>query len=239
MRAFYMEGFDLSRFIFASLIAILILTFAYTHSQGKKRVFSAKFLVRSAIFAAFSIILYIVPIFNIPLPIFPSFLKLHFDEIPIFIAGFAYGPMSAVFILMVKTLVKLPLTITFGVGELADLIYSLAFILPACFIYRKHRSIKGALIAFLVGMVFQLLASTFITTFIILGFYMNVMGMSEEMLLGACQAVNPAVTNLTWPFFFIISLPFNAIKDIAVIVLTFILYKRLHLIIDKIKVNEA
>ena len=51
---------------------------------------------------------------------FPSFLEIHFDEVPAFIAGFAYGPMSAVFILIVKTLVKLPMTITAGVGENDD-----------------------------------------------------------------------------------------------------------------------
>ena len=233
-----MKGFDLARFITAVVVAILTIAFVYYKNRTKKYAYSARFLVRCAIFAAFSIILYIVPVFNLALPIFPSFLKIHFDEVPVFIAGFAYGPLAAIFILIVKTLVKLPMTSTMGVGELADLIYSLAFILPACIFYKRHRSIKGVLMAFGIGFIFQLVASCFLTTFLILKFYIFVMGWSEGMILSMCQAVNPAITDLKWPFFFIVALPFNAIKDALVILLTFLLYKRLHTLIDKIVTKE-
>ena len=228
-----MKGFDLFRFIIASLIALFLIIYSIVSSRTKRTHYTAKFLVRSAIFAAFSIILYNFEVFNLALPIFPPFLKIHFDEIPVFIAGFAYGPLSAIFILIVKTIIKLPLTNTMCVGEVADLIYSLAFVLPACLFYRKHKSVKGAFVSFLIGMVFQLLASTFITTFIMLKVYSMMMpGLTPERILAMCKAVNPSVTSLTWPFFFFISLPFNAIKDVLVIVLTFILYKRLHKVID-------
>ena len=235
-----MSDFDLVRFIIAISIGIVIFAFSYYQINKGKREYSAKFIVRCGIFAAFSIILYMIPIFNISLPFFPFFLKIHFDEIPVFIAGFAYGPMSAVFILLVKTVVKLPLSFsggTMGVGELADFLYSLAFILPAAIYYRKHRSLKGAIISFVIGTIVQLFVSTFVTTFVMLKFYIFVMGWSEGAILGICQAVNPSVTNLTWPFLFFISLPFNALKDILVVILTMILYKRLHTLIDKIGKN--
>lgn len=232
-----MNDFDLTRLIISISIAILIFVFSYYYTSHKKREYSAKFIVRSGIFAAFSIVLYMIPIFNISLPFFPFFLKIHFDEIPVFIAGFAYGPLSAIFILIVKTLVKLPLSFsggTMGVGELADFIYSLAFVLPAAIYYRKHRNIKGAVTGFIIGTMVQLFVSTFVTTFIMLKFYIFVMGWSEGAILGICQAVNPSVTNLSWPFLFFISLPFNALKDILVVIFTMILYKRLHILIDKI-----
>ncbi len=216
----------------ATLAMIFIWLFLKKH--GKKHVISAKFITRSAIFAAFSIILYLVPAFNIALPIFPSFLKIHVDEIPVFIAGFAYGPLSALFILIVKTLAKLPMTSTLGVGELADFIYSTAFILPAAIIYRKKRSIKGAMLALGIGTVTQLIVACFVTTFLILKFYIFVMGLPEAAILSMCQAINPSITSLTWPFLLMVSLPFNALKDAIVIVVTMLLYKRLHAYIDRI-----
>ena len=212
----------------------MVLIWLFAKNTGKKHVISTKFITRSAVFAAFSIVLYIVPYFNFALPIFPSFLKIHLDEIPAFIAGFAYGPLSAIFVIVVKTLAKLPMTSTAGVGELADLIYSIAFVVPAAIFYKKHKTIKGALIGLGISVAIQLVVSCFVTTFLILDFYIFVMGWPEAVILKMCQAVNPAITSLRWPFLFMVALPFNALKDVIVIIVTFLLYKRLHTYIDRL-----
>ncbi|HOC81106.1 MAG TPA: ECF transporter S component, partial [Bacilli bacterium] len=112
-----------------------------------------RFMSRVAIFGALSAILYIVPFLKFPLPFFPSFLEFHFDEIPLFIAGFAYGPFSAFCAIIVKTIIKLPFTSTLTVGEWADLIYSTAFIIPAAIIYQKKRNIKGVILGFIIGFI--------------------------------------------------------------------------------------
>ncbi|MCR5185028.1 MAG: ECF transporter S component [Bacilli bacterium] len=215
---------------------IVIFVLAFLKKNRKMHMFTTKFITRTALFAAISIVLYLVPYFNIALPFFPSFLKVHIDEVPAFIAGFAYGPLSAIFILLVKTIAKLPLSFsggTHGVGELADLIYSLAFILPASIIYRKNRSLKGAVLGMSISFFIQLAVASFLTTFVMIKFYIFVMGWNEHMILSMCQAVNPAIKSLDWPFFFIVALPFNAFKNVVVIGLTLLLYKRLHAFIDK------
>jgi len=51
-----------------------------------------RMITRIAVFGAMSTILYVIPVFKFSLPFFPSFLEIHIDEIPAFIAGFAYGP---------------------------------------------------------------------------------------------------------------------------------------------------
>ena len=222
------------RGIIAIAIMTMVLIWLFAKNIGKKSVISAKFITRSAVFAAISIVLYIVPAFNFSLPIFPAFLNIHIDEVPVLIAGFAYGPWSAVLILIVKTLAKLPMTHTGGVGELADLVYSIAFIIPAAIFYKKHKSIKGALTSLGIGTAVQLVVSCFVTTFLILKFYIFIMGMSEGMILGMCQAINPSITNLKWPFLFMVALPFNALKDAIVVAITLLLYKRLHNLIDRL-----
>ena len=154
---------------------------------------------------------------------------------PAFIAGFAYGPLSAFIIIAIKTIVKLPLTTTLCVGELADFLYSAAFVIPAAFIYQKYRHPKGAVIGLSIGCVTQLVVASLFTSFVMLDFYMFVMGLSKESILKMCQAANPNVNDLGFTFLLLVALPFNAFKDAIVLGLTLILYKRLHRLIDRIK----
>ena len=202
-----------------------------------KKIITTNFIARTSIFAAMSIILYVVPIFTFNLPIFPEFLSIHLDEIPALIAGFAYGPLSGLFIIIIKTLAKLPFSHTLCVGELTDLILSCAFILPAAFLYKKHRTLKGAGLSILVGVVTQIIVACFITTFAMLNFYIAVMGFKEEVILGLCQKVNPSIKDIKWSYFFMVALPFNALKDAMVAVATFVLYKHLHRLIDRVGIN--
>ena len=222
------------RFIVWLIIVITLLCVVFVKKTQKKLRINAKFITGTAIFGAMSIILYVVPVFNLSLPFFPGFLNVHFDEIPAFIAGFAYGPLSAIIILVIKTLAKLPSSHSMCVGELADIIYSLFFILPAVFIYHRKITIKSVVVGFSVATVIQILAASLITSFAILSFYINVMELSEETIIDMCHAVNPNVNSLGWTFFFLVGIPFNAFKDIIVVIVTFILYKRLHSLIDRI-----
>ncbi|NMV81936.1 MAG: ECF transporter S component [Erysipelotrichia bacterium] len=193
-----------------------------------KKVNLVRFMSRVAIFGALSAILYIVPFLKFPLPFFPQFLEFHFDEIPVFIAGFAYGPFSAFCALIVKTIIKLPFTSTLTVGEWADLIYSTAFIVPAAFIYQKRRNIKGVIIGFAFGFIVQIATSLVFNVYIMIPFYMLVMGFPEAAILAMAQAANPSVTNIGWSLGFLAIVPFNVLKNVMVIILTFLVYKSIH-----------
>ena len=194
-----------------------------------------RFLVRVAVFGGFSAILYCVPFLKFPVPFFPSFLEFHFDEIPAFIAAFAYGPMTGLYILLVKTFIKLPLTTTLCVGEIADLIYSVAFIIPAAVYYKRHRTFKGALKSLILGLVCQLVVSLVANVYVMFPFYMQMFGISEAGLLKICQAANPAIKDIRWSVGFIAVLPFNALKDAMIIVVTMLVYKSTHTLFDKIQ----
>ncbi|MDY0345986.1 MAG: ECF transporter S component [Bacilli bacterium] len=187
-----------------------------------------RFMTRVAIFGAISAILYIVPFLKFPLPFFPAFLEFHFDEIPLFIAGFAYGPFSAFCAIVLKTIIKLPFTSTLTVGEWADLIYSTAFIIPAAIIYQRRRTIKGVILGFAVGFIVQLVTSLVFNVYIMIPFYMFVMGFPEAAILAMAQAANPAVTNIGWSLGFFAIIPFNVLKNTMVVILTFLVYKSIH-----------
>ena len=240
----FMDTYSLIRFIIV-LISIVIALAMFVRTFAKGNTMSTRFIARTAVFAAISIVLYTIPFLKFSLPIFPAFLEIHLDEIPAFMAGFAYGPLAGFLVILVKTLVKLPLTSTACVGEAADFIYSVAFVLPAAIIYKKHRSIKGALVSMLVATAIQLLVASSVTSFIMLDIYGKLFHLSRATILKMCQAVNPLFKNVTdtgtsflFRFMLLISIPFNAIKNAIVVLVTFLLYKRLRLLFKKIDAQK-
>ena len=224
-------------FIFVAFIVIFLAKFlAKFFFKGK--VMTTRFIARTAVFAAISIILYTVPFLKFSLPIFPSFLEIHLDEIPAFIAGFAYGPLSGALVILIKTIVKLPLTNTACVGELADFIYSIVFVVPATIIYKKHRTIRGAVVSMGVATVIQIITASLVTTFVMLDAYSVLYRLPKSVILGMCQKINPAITSLGLPFLLMVALPFNALKDGIVVILTFLLYKRLRILFNRIDAQK-
>ena len=227
---------DYKTIIFGILVLIFIFVFlkVFYSEKGKgKYNFGTKQMVRVAIFGALSGIFYIF--IKFPVPFMPAFLEFHFDEVPAFIASFAYGPVVGLLVLVVKTLIKLPFTSTLGVGELTDLLFSAAFILPAAIVYKKNRSFKGVFIGLAIGTVFQLIISVVGNIYISIPFYLKVMEFPEASILKMCQTANPKITNIGWSYGLLAVLPFNAIKDAAVILLTLFTYKSVHRFIDKLQ----
>ena len=210
------------------IIAVLFAWRLYVKEYPGRSYSHIKMISRVAIFGAMSTILYIVPIFKLRLPIFPSFLELHFDEIPAFIAGFAYGPLAGIAVIAIKTIIKLPMSSTLMVGELTDLILSGIYVFVAAFIYKRIRNLKGVAIAFVVSTLLQAFIAMVLNVYVMIPFYSNVMGYPLDALLGMMKAAVPSITDVGWSYAFFAVLPFNLIKDAAVIVVTFILYRSLH-----------
>lgn len=234
-----METFDVIRLIIALIFLVIFFAKFVSKIFFKDNKMSTKFIARTAVFSAVAIILYSVPFLKFSLPIFPSFLEIHLDEIPAFIAGFAYGPLSGFLVILIKTVVKMPMTSTAAVGELVDLIYSTAFVVPAAIIYKKKHNIKGALISLLIATVIQIVVASLLTTFVMLDFYVALYpGLTREVILYMCQKINPAIKNLYLDFILMVSVPFNALKDTMVVFMTIILYKRLRMIFLKIDAQK-
>ena len=232
-----MNNLDKTRLMIALTAVLLIVIYAIIKLTPKSKQITTRFIARTGVFSAIAVILYTVPVLKFSVPFFPSFLEIHFDEVPAFIAGFAYGPLSAFFVILIKTIIKLPITNTMGVGELADLLYSTAFVIPAAIIYKYHRNMKGALVSLGIASLIQVTVASIFTAFVMLDFYVFMMpGLSLEGILKMCQAINPNVTSLGWTFVLMVGIPFNAFKDVIIVFITIILYKNTHKLIDRIRV---
>ena len=116
-------------------------------SKSKTTIYgSAKKVAVCGIFGGLALLLYLVEIFRLPMGFIFSaapFLKLNFSDVPIMIAGFCYGPITGGLIVVIKILSKCLMTHTGFTGELADLIVSLSFIVPASIIYMYKKTKRG------------------------------------------------------------------------------------------------
>ena len=215
--------------LFFALFVGTILLYASYH-KGENQFNPVRFITRVAMFGAMSTVLYAVPVFKFSLPFFPSFLEIHFDEVPAFICGFAYGPLAGLAVVLVKTLVKLAISgsSTMLVGELCDLILSTVYIGIASFIYKRKRNLKGVAIGLGIATAVQVIVAMLLNVYAMIPFYMMVMGFPEGALLGAMQKAMPMITDVKWSYALIAVLPFNLLKDALVIVITFIVYHYIH-----------
>ena len=97
---------------------------------------------------------------------------------------------------------------------------------------------KGALVSLLVATAVQILVSSFATTFVMLDMYSILYRLPKPVILNMCKKVNPSVTDLNFKFLLMVALPFNAMKDGIVVVVTALLYKRLRILFKKIDAQK-
>lgn len=100
-------------------------------------------LVLSAFMGAVSAVLMAM---EFPVPLAPGFVKMDFSDLPVILGGFIMGPLAGMRIIAVKIGLSFLLkgTVTMGVGELANMIGSVSYMLPAVLLYRRWHTRRGA-----------------------------------------------------------------------------------------------
>ena len=188
-----------------------------------------------ALIAIFSAIAAVLMLFDFPLAFAPSFMKLDFSDIPLVVGSYILGPINAVIMVAMKILVKLSIkgTSTVFVGEIANFISSLCFVLPGSIIYIKHKTKKRAVIGLLLGIIISSVITTVLNATILFPMYMKLFNIDEVALLGMIQLVNSNVNSFTTAMIYSI-FPFNIFKYSLDSVIVLAIYKRISNFIKKI-----
>ena len=188
-------------------------------SQRKSGGSAVFVMTRCGILAAMAVILYYIEI-----PVV-AFYKLDLSTLPAILAGFAKGPQPGVAVVVIKNLVHMLGTSTACVGELADIIMSSCFVVPASLIYRRHKDRKSAVLSMLIGTVLMTIAGVLVNYFILIPAYQTLMTLPLEVIVGMGTKVWSYIDN-TVKLVIFITAPFNVLKGIVLSVVTYLLYKR-------------
>lgn len=242
--SFFMKGWKINTFLYTIvaffgailIFKVLMNIYNYFIKKDKKKTLSVKEITLIGIQSALSIILYYVASLIPSIPFFPPWLDLfNFSEIPALITGFIYGPYAGSLVILVRFFVKLPGTFTAGVGELADLILGLVLVIVSSIIYKRHRSLKGALIGTSSSMLVCSLTACLLNYLVLIPAYVNLAGFSYEALASMLSYMgNVTVDNFMIYYIFIGVLPFNIARYVMIFIITFITYKKIHLLIDRL-----
>ena len=188
-------------------------------SQEKRNANAMFNLTRCGLLAAMAVILYYIEI-----PVV-AFYKLDLSTMPAILAGFAMGPVQGAAVVIVKNLVHMLGTSTACVGEMADILMSCAFVIPASLLYRRNKTRKGALRAMLAGGAAMTAAGVLVNYFILIPAYQVLMNLPLEVIIGMGQKVLGFVDS-TLKLVIFITAPFNLLKAAVLSGTTYLLYKR-------------
>lgn len=159
----------------------------------------------------------------------PPFYKVDFSDVPAVIALFSMGPAPAIAIEVIKILIKL---ITVGtnsmyVGELANLLGIILFIIPIWLIYSKMgKTKKAAITSLAVDLPIRIAFSCFLNICITLPLYAKAMGVPLDVVVQTVAAVNPMIQDVT-TFVVLATIPFNLIKVSLNYIVGYLLFQKL------------
>ncbi|MBQ5319188.1 MAG: ECF transporter S component [Oscillospiraceae bacterium] len=180
------------------------------NSLRKSNRMDTKKLVVLAMLAAIAYIT--VTIFRIPVV---EFLKYEPKDVIITIGGFLFGPVAAMLISAVVSIIEMvTISDTGPIGALMNFLSTVSFACTASIVYKKIHTIKGAVIGLVTGsvvMVVVMLAWNYLITPLY-------MGVPREVVAG-----------MLLPTF----LPFNLLKTVLNSAITMLLYKPLSMVMRK------
>lgn len=144
-----------------------------------------------------------------PLPFLPTFLKFDFGDVPALIAGFAYGPVAGVLAEFVKCAIFLLSGRSESgiIGVSANFVTGASLVLVAALVYRRWRTLKGAVLSLAAGTVAMTAVMTVANAYVFFPLWNIPVDQIGPMLMSAV-------------------IPFNLLKGTFSSVATFLLYKR-------------
>lgn len=183
--------------------------------------------VRKLVFTALlSSLAYVLAEFlSFKVPIMPSFLTFDFSDSPAMLASLTMGPVSGVFVCLIKNLLGCITTKTMFIGELSNFILGVSLVVPAGIIAHGRVKFSRAVIAGAVGAVVMAVMG-FVSNFLLIYPLYGLIGWSTEAIIGMYQEILPSVDNLA-QCLLIFNVPFTFVKGVIAAVFSLVLYKKL------------
>jgi riboflavin transporter FmnP len=188
-------------------------------------------LIKVSVLSAMAFILMLL---EFPLPIFPSFLKIDFSDLPALLGAFAMGPIAGIVIEFMKNLLNVAIqgSATALIGEAANFVVGAAFVGVAGLVYQRSKTRKNAVISLSAGIVAMVLVASVANYFVFLPLYEKVLHFPVVAMVEAGKAVFKGVTDFNTFVAYSIAL-FNLFKGFIVALITFITYKKLSPILHR------
>lgn len=231
--------------IFVAAVIISVILFHLIALLFEKKVYpkqircstKTKKLSYIAMFAALSGVLMC---FEVPLPFAPPFYKLDISELPILMISLYLGPVAGVSGEMLKVLVKLLIkgTSTAFVGDFANFLVGVSMILPASVFYHFKKTRKRAVWGLVLGGAVMTVFGSLLNAFYLIPKFAEMFGIPVDVIVAMGTKVNSAINSLNTLVLYAV-VPFNLLKAVVVSLITYLLYKRVEMLLFKEKCEKT
>lgn len=187
-----------------------------------------KKLKKMILIAMFGSIATVLMKFNFPLPALPPFLKLDFGEVPAVIAIMTMGPVAGILVELIKNILYWFLSGSptgVPVGEIANFVTGLLFILPIYFMFNFLKNKKGLIAGVFAGTITMAVGMSLLNYFLFLPMYTYFLNMA------------PVTGDALYTMIVLGILPFNIVKGAIIGTISVMLYGRMNKWINQQKVN--
>lgn len=205
--------------------------------KNQDKLFSTANLIKMALLSAIAAILMQL---GIKLPaLFPSFLEIDFSEVPAIVAVLTMNPLAGLVVVVMKNILKVILfgTNTMYVGELANLLVSVGYMLPLIFLVRKSKSFKTVILGICLGTLGLTVAGAVVNYFITLPFYAKVM-VPMDVIIGMGNAIYSGITDKFTLIIFSL-VPFNLLKGALVSAASILFVKAIYPLLGVLGAHRA
>ena len=190
-------------------------------------------LVKLTKISLLSVMAFLLMYIELPIPIFPVFLKIDISDLPALLGAFALGPISGVIIELFKNILHGLLSGKADlIGELANFLVGSCLVLVSGYIYKARKSKGGAVISLLIGTMVMSVFAGILNYFIILPLYVKLSGYTIAGVVGMGTMINHNIKDLS-SLIILSIIPFNILKGIVVSSVTLALYKSVSPILHK------
>ena len=187
-------------------------------------------LVKIGILGAMAFVL--MKTLELPLPIFPGFLKIDFGDVPAVVASLTIHPFAGVLVVLIKNLLALTASTSGGIGEIVNVIVGMSFVLPIGIMTRKTYSLRNVLIGCGIGVVLMIIAGVITNAFLTLPLY------GEEACIQMGAAINPRIVD-KWTLLLYVFATFNLLKGILVSTVSVIVVKGMQPVVRHFRVKRV
>ncbi|SHO49591.1 ECF transporter S component [Anaerocolumna xylanovorans] len=192
----------------------------------RRSVFTTRAMVTVSLLSALSYVLMLLES-----PPYIGFLRLEFSDIPAILGAFWFGPAAGIVIEFIKNLIKaITATKTFGIGELANFVVSVAYVVPASLLFRKLKGKYKSVLAFSVATLSMMVIGFLMNYFVTVPMYAKMYGGIDNIVAAASMV--PGVKNM-FTLILIGITPFNLVKGIFLGIVGHLTYEMLKKVIHE------
>lgn len=175
----------------------------------------------------------ILMIFEFPLPFAPAFMGVDFSDTPIMLASMTMGPIAGIATSAVKIFIKLLIkpTSTQYIGEASNLFLSMIIALTVGLIYKKINNKKGMKIGIIATIITMSTAALFSNAYVIYPLYAKLLNFPTSVIIDMTAKINFLVHDYFTLMIFMV-VPFNVVKQTLVAILSIVLFKKIHPILE-------